>query len=70
MVGVEGLILLIGAVGGLITIVFSNMRKSRCTHIDICKGCVSCDRELMSKSMLELDMQYNNSPTGGGGSAL
>lgn len=74
MVAVESLILLVGAISGafvsVVTVLFSNFRKSRCTHISCCKGCVSCDRELMSKSMLEMDIQsptmkkINNTPTG------
>jgi hypothetical protein len=74
MVAIESLILLVGAISGalisVVSVLFSNLRKSRCTHISCCRGCVSCERELMSKSMLEMDMQsptmkkINNNVTG------
>jgi hypothetical protein len=61
MVAIESLILLVGAISGaivsIVTVLFSNFRKSRCTHISCCKGCIKCDRDIMSKSMLELDMR-------------
>lgn len=63
MVAIEGVLLIIGAVGGFVSILFSNMRKSRCTHITLCR-CVSCRRELMSKSMMELDSKAD--PKGAG----
>jgi hypothetical protein len=35
----------IGAIGGLIAIVFDKMRHSRCTKV-ICCGCCEIDREI------------------------
>jgi len=45
----------IGALGGLITITFSAVRKSRCSSINCC--CLKCEREVMTKEELELDHQ-------------
>ncbi len=43
----------IGAIGGLITIVFSSVRKSRCSNISC--FCFKCKREVMNKEELEID---------------
>jgi hypothetical protein len=43
----------IGAIGGLITITFSAVRKSRCSDINCL--CFRCKREVMTKEELEID---------------
>ena len=45
----------IGAIGGIITITFTALRKSRCRVIKCC-GC-RCDREVLSTE--ELQMEHN-----------
>ena len=47
MVITEAFVLaLVGAGGGLVTLVFSNMKKSRCVNISCCFGLISCKREI------------------------
>jgi hypothetical protein len=41
---------LIASIGGLIGVVFSAMRKSRCNHIKCC--CITCDREVLTPDEL------------------
>ena len=51
----------IGALGGLITITFSAIWKSRCSDINCL--CFSCKREVMTKEELELDHTANEKQT-------
>lgn len=46
----------IGAIGGIITITFSAVRKSRCSDISCC--CFKCKREVMTKEELEIDHHH------------
>jgi hypothetical protein len=39
---------LIGAVGGLITLVFASLRKSRCGDVSCCCGLLKCKRDVLS----------------------
>ena len=38
---------LIASGGGLITLIFTSLRKSRCEQINCCWGGLSCKRELL-----------------------
>ena len=53
MISIEGLILLIGAIGGFVSLVFSNLRQSRCTDIQC--ACIKCKRDVMTKSMMQIE---------------
>ena len=46
----------IGALGGLITITFSAIRKSRCSDINCL--CFKCKREVMTKEELVIDQEH------------
>tara|TARA_R100000951_G_scaffold115716_1_gene124737 strand:+ start:9721 stop:9933 length:213 start_codon:yes stop_codon:yes gene_type:complete len=46
---------LIASLGGLIGLIFNNMRKSRCADIRCCWGMFSCNREVLSKDELQLE---------------
>jgi len=48
---------LIASVGGLIGLVFSNMRKSRCSDINCCCGLFKCNRNVLTKEELENEPQ-------------
>lgn len=39
---------LIASVGGLISLIFNSMRKSRCGNISCCCGLFTCKREVMT----------------------
>ena len=47
----------IGALGGLITITFSAIRKSRCS--DVSCFCFKCKREVMTKEELAIDQEHD-----------
>ena len=47
----------IGALGGLITITFSAVRKSRCS--DVSCLCFKCKREVMTKEELAIDQEHD-----------
>lgn len=53
----------IGAIGGLITITFSAIRKSRCSDINCL--CFSCKREVMTKEELEVEHSAEHKKTSG-----
>ncbi len=46
---------LIASAGGLISLVFASMRKSRCENISCCCGLFNCKRDVMSAEELEAD---------------
>ena len=46
---------IIGAFGGLITLVFASLRKSRCNDINCCCGLFKCNREVMSAEQMVID---------------
>ncbi len=46
---------LIASVGGLISMVFGAMRKSRCGNITCCFGCFKCSREVLTTEELKLE---------------
>ena len=46
---------LIASVGALISLVFSAMRKSRCSDISCCFGCFKCIREPLTKEEMTLE---------------
>jgi len=41
---------LTASIGSILTIITGYMLKSRCTKIDICWGCLDCERKLRSSS--------------------
>ena len=46
---------LIASVGGLITLIFASLRKSRCGDISCCFGCFKCKREVLTTEELKLE---------------
>jgi len=46
---------LIASVGGLISLIFASLRKSRCNSINCCCGFFSCNRDVMNAEELEAD---------------
>lgn len=46
---------LIASVGGLITLIFASLRKSRCGDISCCFGCFKCKREVLTNEELKLE---------------
>ena len=46
---------LIASVGGLISMIFGAMRKSRCGDISCCFGCFKCSRDVMTTEELKLE---------------
>lgn len=46
---------LIASVGGLISLVFASLRKSRCGNIRCCWGMFSCQREVLTHAELQLE---------------
>jgi len=48
---------LIGATGGLITLIFQSMRKSRCGDVACCCGMVKCKRDILTAEELKLEPQ-------------
>jgi len=51
---------LLAAFGGLITVVFAAIRKSRCTTINCCG--INCAREVMTENevLQEIKLEQNN----------
>lgn len=46
---------LIASVGGLISLIFASLRKSRCGDISCCFGCFKCKREVLTQEELKLE---------------
>lgn len=46
---------LIASVGGLITLVFASLRKSRCGDVSCCCGCFKCKRDVLSAAEIALE---------------
>jgi len=46
---------LIASVGGLISLIFASLRKSRCGDISCCFGCFKCQREVLTHEELKLE---------------
>jgi hypothetical protein len=46
---------LIASVGGLITLIFASLRKSRCGDVSCCFGCFKCKREVLTEHELKLE---------------
>ena len=46
---------LIASVGGLISLVFASMRKSRCGDISCCCGLFQCKRTVLTSEELKLE---------------
>jgi len=46
--------------GGLITVWCQQQRKSRCSHLSICCGCVKCDRIIESDDLIIAEEQLEN----------
>ena len=46
---------LIASVGGLVSLVFGAMRKSRCSNIKCCWGMFKCDREPLTHDEMKLE---------------
>lgn len=54
---------LIASVGGLISMIFASMRKSRCENISCCCGLFNCKRDVMTAEEMEIDKSPKiNSP--------
>jgi hypothetical protein len=47
---------LIASVGGLISLVFASMRKSRCENINCCCGMFECKRDVLTADELKLEV--------------
>lgn len=45
----------IGAFGGLISLVFASIRKSRCSNIKCCCGLFTCARDVMDAEEMAID---------------
>ena len=41
---------LTASIGSILTIITGYLLKSRCTKIDLCYGCIECERRLRSSS--------------------
>ena len=48
---------LIASVGGLVSMVFAAMRKSRCENIKCCCGMFSCQRDVLTHEEIVADAQ-------------
>ena len=46
---------LIASVGGLISLVFASMRKSRCGTISCCCGLFECSRDVLTTDEMRLE---------------
>jgi len=46
---------LIASVGGLISLIFASLRKSRCENIRCCWGMFACNREVLTAEELKLE---------------
>lgn len=46
---------LIASVGGLVSLIFGAMRKSRCSNIKCCWGMFRCEREPMTTEEIKLE---------------
>ena len=46
---------IIGAVGGLISLIFASLRKSRCNSINCCCGFFVCNRDVMDAEEMAID---------------
>ncbi len=46
---------LIASLGGLISLIFASLRKSRCGDISCCFGCFKCKREVLTTEELKLE---------------
>lgn len=52
----------IGAFGGLISLVFASLRKSRCNSINCCCGFFKCNRDVMDAEEMIIDNTKPLSP--------
>jgi len=46
---------LIASIGGLVSLIFASLRKSRCGNISCCFGCFKCQREVLTTEELRLE---------------
>ncbi len=46
---------LIASVGGLVSLIFASLRKSRCGRISCCFGCFQCNRDVLTHEELKLE---------------
>ncbi len=46
---------IIGAIGGLISLIFASLRKSRCNSINCCCGFFTCNRDVMDAVEMAID---------------
>lgn len=46
---------IIGAIGGLISLIFASLRKSRCHSINCCCGLFTCNRDVMDAEQMAID---------------
>ena len=46
---------LIASLGGLISLIFASMRKSRCEDINCCWGLFTCGRKVLTADELKLE---------------
>ena len=49
-----------GCCGGLITVWCQQQRKSRCSKLNLCWGCVSCDRQIESDELILAEEALEN----------
>ena len=49
-----------GCCGGLITVWCQQQRKSRCSHLSICCGCIKCDRDVESDDLVLAESAIEN----------
>ena len=46
---------MVASLGGLISLVFASLRKSRCGNIDCCCGLFRCQRAVLSEAELAME---------------
>ena len=46
---------LIASLGGLVSLIFASLRKSRCGNISCCFGCFKCQREVLTAEEIEIE---------------
>ena len=43
-----GIAVLAASACGMIAVIFKGLRLSRCSNLNVCFGCIKCEREIMS----------------------
>ena len=63
LIGAEVILILTafgGCCGGLITVWCQQQRKSRCSRLSICCGCIKCDRTIESDELMIAEEALEN----------